>query len=66
MQNDVTLTADDEGKKVINSKGDQIGRVVSVEHGRAHVDPDSGLTDRIRSKLGWGEADEDDYVLDAS
>ncbi|GAB7011681.1 PRC-barrel domain containing protein [Halorubrum trueperi] len=66
MQDSVTLTEDDEGKTVINSNGDKIGRVVNVEHGKAHVDPDPGLTDRIRSKLGWGEADEGDYVLDSS
>lgn len=66
MQNDVTLTEDDEGKSVVNADGDQIGRVVNVEHGKAHVDPDPGLTDAIRSKLGWGDGDQADYVLNAS
>lgn len=64
MQNDVTLTADDEGKHVVNANGDRIGRVVAVEHGRAHVDPDPGLTDKIRSKLGWGKKDDENYRLD--
>ena len=66
MQENVTLTEDDEGKEVINAEGNQIGRVMKVEHGRAHVDPDPGLTDTIRSKLGWGEDDEEDYVLNSS
>lgn len=66
MQNDVTLTEDDEGKNVVNANGDQVGRVVSVEHGQAHVDPDPGLTDTIRSKLGWGEEGEESYRLDSS
>lgn len=66
MRDNETLTEDDEGKNVVNSSGDQIGRVVNVEHGRAHVDPDPGLTDTIRSKLGWGEDDEEDYMLDSS
>lgn len=66
MQDNVTLTEDDEGKNVVNAAGDPIGRVISVEHGNAHVDPDPGLTDAIRSKLGWGNADEDNYQLDAS
>jgi len=65
MQDGVTLTADDEGKSVVNATGDTI-RVVSVEHGNAYVDPDPGLTDTIRSKLGWGEADQDNYQLDAA
>ncbi|KDS91003.1 hypothetical protein FK85_07445 [Halorubrum saccharovorum] len=66
MQNDKTLTADDEGKDVVNSDGDKIGRVTNVEHGKAHVDPDPGLADTIRSKLGWGDDDEEDYVLNTS
>lgn len=66
MKDDVTLTEDDEGKNVVNAEGDPVGLVTSVEHGKAHVDPDPGLTDTIRSKLGWGDADEDSYELDAS
>lgn len=66
MRDKVTLTADDEGKNVVNADGDSVGRVMSVEHGKAHVDPDPGLTDTLRSKLGWGDADEDDYRLDTS
>jgi hypothetical protein len=66
MEDNVTLTEDDEGKEVINADGNQIGRVMKVEHGRAHVDPDPGLTDTIRSKLGWGEDGEEDYVLNTS
>jgi sporulation protein YlmC with PRC-barrel domain len=65
MQDNVTLTEDDEGKNVITSDGDQVGRVVEVRHGTAQVDPDPGLTDTIRSKLGWGEGDEDSYQLDS-
>lgn len=67
MQNNVPLTEHDEGKAVVNSDDDQIGRVMKVEHGKAHVDPDPGLTDRIRSELGWDdEDDEETYVLDPS
>lgn len=66
MQDDTTLTAEDEGKDVVNASGDKIGRVVDVEHGTAHVDPDPGLTDSIMSKLGWAESDEETYQLDSS
>ncbi|WP_138007328.1 PRC-barrel domain containing protein [Halalkalirubrum salinum] len=66
MRNNVTLTDEDEGKNVINNNGETLGRVVQVEHGTAHVKPDPGLTDSIKSKLGWGESDEDTYRLDAS
>lgn len=66
MQDKVTLTERDEGKNVVNANGDQVGRVIEVEHGKAHVEPDPGLTDTIRSKLGWGDSDEESYQLDGS
>lgn len=66
MQDDTTLSDSDEGKHVINATGETIGRVVEVQHGTAHVDPDPGLTDSIMSKLGWADSDEDTYQLDSS
>lgn len=66
MRDNTPLTEDDEGKAIINAEGNQIGRVVKVEHGNAHVDPDPSLTDTIRSKLGWGKDDVENYRLDSS
>jgi len=60
-----TLTDDDEGKRVVNASGVKIGMVSAVEDGMAHVDPAPGITDTIRSKLGWGKADDADYVLES-
>nr|WP_049967544.1 hypothetical protein [Haloferax prahovense] len=60
------VTEDDEGKRVVNSHGETIGMVSEVKNGTAYVDPDPGITDKIRSKLGWGDADKDNYVLKAS
>lgn len=64
MDTDPKLTENDEGKVVKNTAGDEIGRVMSVEHGTAHVEPDPGITDTIRSKLGWGDEDQGTYELD--
>ncbi|MFO7925578.1 MAG: PRC-barrel domain containing protein [Halobacteriota archaeon] len=58
------ITDDDEGKRVLNANGDEIGMVTEVKDGKAYVDPDPGITDKLRSKLGWGDADEDDYILE--
>lgn len=66
MQDDTALSESDEGKEVVNASGETIGRVVDVQHGTAHVDPDPGLTDSIMSKLGWAEGDEETYQLDSS
>jgi hypothetical protein len=58
------VTDDDEGKRVVDSSGRKIGMVTEVRSGKAFVDADPGLTDTIRSKLGWGKADKDDYELE--
>ncbi|WP_121822634.1 PRC-barrel domain containing protein [Halostella salina] len=57
------ITDDDEGKHVVNADGDKVGIVKDVRAGTAHVDPDPGMTDRIMSKLGWGDMDDDTYPL---
>ncbi|WP_135820921.1 PRC-barrel domain containing protein [Halostella litorea] len=57
------ITDDDEGKPVVNADGDTVGMVKDVSTGTAHVDPDPGMTDKIKSKLGWGDMDEDTYPL---
>ena len=60
------LTEEDEGKKVVDSSGDEIGIVSGVRGGTAYVDPNPDLTDSIKSRLGWGDVDQDDYPLDDS
>lgn len=56
----------DEGKRVVNADGDEIGIVEHVEGSTVHINPDPGMTDTIRSKLGWGDSDEETYELDES
>lgn len=58
------VTDDDQGKAVVDSSGQKIGMVTEVRSGTAYVNADPGLTDTIRSKLGWGDADADDYALE--
>ncbi|ACM58031.1 hypothetical protein [Halorubrum lacusprofundi] len=60
------LSDKDEGKHVVNKAGKKIGMVSRVEGNHAYVDPDPGITDTIKSKLGWGDADEDTYPVDES
>jgi hypothetical protein len=57
------FTDDDIGKSVINADGEEVGLVTDVEHGTAHVEPDPGITDTIKAKLGWGDTDDDAYPL---
>jgi hypothetical protein len=61
-----TLTESDIGKHVVNADGEDVGVVSNVDDGVGYVDPEPGLADRIRSRLGWGHTDEDDYPLKRS
>lgn len=58
-----TITDSDEGKRVVDADGHDVGRVTEIRHGTAYVDPDPSLTGTILSKLGWADTDEDDYPL---
>lgn len=59
----VTPSADDEGKTVVDATGDEVGMVVDVEGDQVYVDPHPSVTDRIKTALGWGGPDEDDYAI---
>ena len=62
-----TISNEDEGKPVVNSAGDEIGMIEEVRSGTAYVNPDPGITDKISSKLGWGDADTDEnYELQSA
>ncbi len=57
------FTDDDVGKDVVNAAGDEVGMIVDVDHGTAHVEPDPGITDSIKATLGWTDSGEDTYPL---
>lgn len=60
---DVYLTDDEKGKRVVNMDGDTLGMVTDVSDDSIAVNPSPGIAETIRAKLGWGDADEADYVL---
>lgn len=59
-----TLTSEDEGKRVLNTDGTEIGRLVDVTDGRGYVEPDPTLTETIKAKLGWGTRSDEAHPLD--
>ncbi|ADD06671.1 uncharacterized protein Nmag_3119 [Natrialba magadii ATCC 43099] len=61
-----TITEDDQGKDVIDETGNQIGIISAVEEGTAYVDPEPGLTDRLRARLDWGSHSSDEYPVEPS
>lgn len=60
---DTDFTDDDIGKDVLDEDGNKIGIVSSVKTGTAYVDPDPGVTDKIKAALEWDDTGEDTYPL---
>lgn len=58
------LTAEVEGKCVVDPDGTEIGIVKSVDNGLAYVKPDPSVPDTVMAKLGLGETSRDAYPLD--
>lgn len=60
------LSDSDEGKDVVSSDDHQVGTVKEVDGDTIHVDPDPGLTDELKSKLGFASSDGETYPVDQS
>ena len=58
------FSEDDEGKSVVMGD-DKVGMVQEVRGDTAYVNPDAGITDKIKASLDWGEDTEDTYPLEA-
>ena len=56
-----------EGKRVVDDAGQEVGMVVAVEQeeGLMYVDPNPSFTQKIMAKIGWGDAGEGDYPVEA-
>lgn len=50
----------------MTSDGTRVGRITQTRGSMAHVEPDSGLSETIRRRLGWAEESADTYELDKS
>lgn len=63
---DARLKEADEGKRVVDADGNEVGIISGFRDGKAYVDPDPSITDSIRSKLKWGKVGDDHKPLDHS
>lgn len=59
-----TLTKDDEGKRVLNTDGTEVGRIVDIRDGHGYVEPDPGMIATIKAKLGWATRSDEAHPLD--
>lgn len=53
-----TLSTEDEGKAVVNAAGDRIGVVSDVEQGTAYITPDPDITEKLKARFGWSDAED--------
>lgn len=60
-----TVSPDDQGKVVVDESGEEIGIAARIEAETVYVDPEPGLTDRLKARLGWHSEAEDEYPVDA-
>ncbi|TYT63825.1 PRC-barrel domain containing protein [Natrialba swarupiae] len=56
-------TAEDDGKRVIDGSGDEVGVVVDVDDGTAYVEPNQEIGGELKSRLGWGRDAQSRYPL---
>ena len=56
------FTDDDRGKRVVTDDDQRVGTVSRVDDGRAYVEHDEGLTEKVKSWLDWGD-DGDEHEL---
>lgn len=53
----------DTGKSIVNDEGDELGTVDRVEGDTVYAKPSSGLSQRVRQRLGWDDEDEETFPL---
>ena len=58
------LTEDDVGKTIVTSDGTELGRITEVRDGRPYIDADPDAFENVKTKLDWGEPEEDTYPLE--
>ncbi|WP_436345410.1 PRC-barrel domain containing protein [Natronorubrum sp. FCH18a] len=59
-----TITKADEGKRVVNADGTEVGRLVDVRDDHGYVEPDPSITGTIKAKLGWATRSDEAHPLD--
>jgi sporulation protein YlmC with PRC-barrel domain len=57
------FTSEDEGKPVMTKDGETVGTVAEAAGTELHVEPDTGLSQSIRRRLGWAEQEQDTFSI---
>lgn len=57
------ITDEERGKAVLDGYGNHVGVVSAAKDGTAYVEPDDDIPGQLKSKLGWGQNEKDEYAL---
>ncbi|RKD97833.1 hypothetical protein [Halopiger aswanensis] len=60
----VSISKDDQGKVVVDESGQEIGIASRIQADTVYIDPEPGLADRLKARLGWGSEDDDEYPIE--
>lgn len=58
-------TERDVGKPILDDEDNRLGRVAAVTGNEVEIDPNPDLLDRVKSRFGWKDRDDDTYRIDA-
>ena len=59
----IAITEEDVDKTVVDREGEEVGTVVDVQHGAAHVSADAETVEEMQTKLPQGGINEDTYAV---
>jgi hypothetical protein len=59
----VAITEEDVDKRVVDREGAELGIVVEIHHGTAHVSADEETVEEMQTRLPEGSIDEEMYAV---
>lgn len=59
----VALTEDEVDKTVVDAEGTEVGTVVEIHHGAAHVSADEETVEKLQTRLPQGGIDDRTYAV---
>lgn len=59
----VALSVDDEGKRVVDSDGTDVGTIADVQHGTAHVEASPDVVEDLKTQFDAGQYGENTYAI---
>lgn len=65
MPSKKAFTKSDEGKKVVNDRGETVGRILEVASGRAYVSPDPDCSNSMPTGSSGRDRDDGTYAIES-